>query len=195
MGTEQFLPGKLFGLKQAARPLSCAVVISGECRMSINLTLNDHPISMDSSPEAPLLWALREEKNLVGIKFGCGAGICGACTVIIDGQQTRSCLTRLADVSGKTVQTIEGLAGDVATAVTQAWIKAQAPQCGYCQPGFVMATTAVISADPKQSREQVLSQLTNICRCGAYDAIRLAVGYALDSLNGRMAPQSEGGAR
>jgi isoquinoline 1-oxidoreductase alpha subunit len=163
--------------------------------MSVNFTLNDHPISMDSSPEAPLLWALRDERNLVGVKFGCGAGLCGACTVIIDGQQTRSCLTRLADVAGKTVQTIEGLSGDVAKAVTEAWIKAQAPQCGYCQPGFVMAATAVISADRKQSRDQALSQLTNICRCGAYDAIRLAVGYALDSLNGRIAPQSQGSAR
>jgi isoquinoline 1-oxidoreductase alpha subunit len=161
--------------------------------MSVNFTLNSRPASMDSSPETPLLWALREEKDLTGVKFGCGAGLCGACTVIVDGQQTRSCLTTLADVAGKTVQTIEGLSGDVATAVTQAWIKAQAPQCGYCQPGFVMAATAVISADPKQSREQVLSQLTNICRCGTYDAIRLAVGYALDNLNGRT--QSQGSAR
>ena len=135
------------------------------------------------------------KRILVGVKFGCGVGLCAACTVIIDGQQMRSCLTRLADVAGKTVQTIEGLSGDVAKAVTEAWIKAQAPQCGYCQPGFVMATVAVISADPKQSRDQALSQLTNICRCGAYDAIRLAVGYALDSLNGRMASQSEGNAR
>jgi len=163
--------------------------------MSVDFTLNGHPTSMASPPETPLLWALRDEKNLVGVKFGCGAGLCGACTVIIDGQQTRSCLTRLADVAGKTVQTIEGLSGEVATAVTEAWIKAQAPQCGYCQPGFVMAATAVISPNPKQSRDQALSQLTNICRCGTYDAIRLAVGYALDSLNGRMTTQSQGSAR
>ena len=163
--------------------------------MSVDFTLNDHPTSMASPPETPLLWALRDEKNLIGVKFGCGAGLCGACTVIVDGQQTRSCLTRLADVAGKNVQTIEGLSGDVSTAVTEAWIKAQAPQCGYCQPGFVMAATAVISADPKQSRDQALSQLTNICRCGSYDAIRLAVGYALDSLNGRIATQSQGSAR
>ena len=163
--------------------------------MSVDFTLNDHPTSMTSLPETPLLWALRDEKNLIGVKFGCGAGLCGACTVIVDGQQTRSCLTRLADVAGKNVQTIEALSGDVAKAVTEAWIKAQAPQCGYCQPGFVMAATAVISIEPKQSRDQVLSQLTNICRCGSYDAIRLAVGYALDSLNGRMPPQNEGSVR
>jgi isoquinoline 1-oxidoreductase alpha subunit len=163
--------------------------------MSINFTLNGYPASMASPPETPLLWALRDEKNLVGVKFGCGVGLCGACTVIVDGRQTRSCLTSLSDVAGKTVQTIEGLSGDVAKAVTGAWIQAQAPQCGYCQPGFVTAATAVLSADPKQGRDQALSQLTNICRCGAYDAIRLAVGYALDSLNGRVAPQSEGSRR
>jgi isoquinoline 1-oxidoreductase alpha subunit len=163
--------------------------------MSVDFTLNGRPASMASPPETPLLWALRDEKNLVGVKFGCGAGLCGACTVIVDGQQTRSCLTRLGDVSGRNVQTIEGLFGEVFSAVTEAWIKAQAPQCGYCQPGFVVAATAVISADPKQSRDQALSQLTNICRCGSYDAIRLAVGYALDGLNGRMATQSQGRAR
>jgi isoquinoline 1-oxidoreductase alpha subunit len=163
--------------------------------MSVDFTLNGHPTSMASPPETPLLWALRDEKNLVGVKFGCGAGLCGACTVIVDGRQTRSCLTTLTEVAGKTVQTIEGLSGEVSTAVTEAWIKAQAPQCGYCQPGFVMAATAVISADPKQSRDQALAQLSNICRCGTYDAIRLAVGYALDSLNGRIAAQSQGRAR
>jgi isoquinoline 1-oxidoreductase subunit alpha len=163
--------------------------------MSVDFTLNGHPTSMASPSETPLLWALRDEKNLVGVKFGCGAGLCGACTVIVDGQQTRSCLTTLTEVAGKTVQTIEGLSGEVYTAVTEAWIKAQAPQCGYCQPGFVMAATAVISADPKQSRDQALAQLSNICRCGTYDAIRLAVGYALDSLNGRIATQSQGRAR
>jgi isoquinoline 1-oxidoreductase subunit alpha len=163
--------------------------------MSVDFTLNGHPTSMASPSETPLLWALRDEKNLVGVKFGCGAGLCGACTVIVDGQQTRSCLTTLTEVAGKTVQTIEGLSGEVYTAVTEAWIKAQAPQCGYCQPGFVMAATAVISADPKQSRDQALAQLSNICRCGTYDAIRLAIGYALDSLNGRIATQSQGRAR
>src|SRR5271155_1586108 len=112
--------------------------------MSVDFTLNGGPASMASPPETPLLWALRDEKNLVGVKFGCGAGLCGACTVIVDGQQTRSCLTRLAGVSGRNVQTIEGLFGEVPSAVTEAWIKAQAPQCGYCQPGFVVAATAVI---------------------------------------------------
>lgn len=152
--------------------------------MSVEITLNGRSASLQSPPDSPLLWALRDEKNLVGVKFGCGAGLCGACTVLVDGQQARACQTQVGDVAGRHVTTIEGLAGDVAKAVAEAWIRAQAPQCGYCQPGFVMAATSVIAADPKQSREQVLSQITNVCRCGTYDAIRLAVGFALTSLQG-----------
>lgn len=152
--------------------------------MATDFTLNGKPVSLQSAPDSPLLWALRDEAKLVGVKFGCGAGICGACTVHVDGQQQRSCVTQVGDVAGKSVTTIDALNGDVAQAVIDAWIKAQAPQCGYCQPGFVMAATAVIAADRKQTPEQVLSQLTNICRCGTYDAIRQAVGYALASLNG-----------
>ena len=163
--------------------------------MSVELTLNGRPDSLSSPHDTPLLWALRDEKQLVGVKFGCGAGLCGACTVIIDGRQQRSCQTQVGDVVGKTVVTIEGLKGDVARAVTEGWIKAQAPQCGYCQPGFVMAAASVIAADPKQSRDVVLSQLTNICRCGTYDAIRAAVGHALDALNGAAAPQKQGSAQ
>ncbi len=161
--------------------------------MSVDLTLNGRPASLASPRETPLLWALRDEKNLVGVKFGCGAGLCGACTVIVDGQQLRSCQAQVGDVAGKSVTTIEGLDGSVARAVIDGWIKAQAPQCGYCQPGFVMAATSIIAADPKQSRDTVLSQLTNICRCGTYDAIRAAVGHALLALNG--APQKQGSAQ
>ncbi|MFT4095588.1 MAG: (2Fe-2S)-binding protein [Rhodoblastus sp.] len=160
--------------------------------MSVDFTLNGRSASLQSPPDSPLLWALRDEKTLVGVKFGCGAGLCGACTVIVDGQQTRSCITPVGDVAGKSVTTIEGLSGEVAKAVTEAWIRAQAPQCGYCQPGFVMAATSVISADARQTAEQVLSQITNLCRCGTYDAIRLAVGYALASL--QRAPGATSGA-
>ena len=163
--------------------------------MSVDLTLNGQAVSLASPRDTPLLWALRDERNLVGVKFGCGAGLCGACTVIVDGQQMRSCQTQVGDVAGKNVTTIEGLSGDVAQAVQNAWIKAQAPQCGYCQPGFVVAATSVIGSDRKQTREQVLSQLTNFCRCGTYDAIRAAVGFALDALNGTAEPQKQGSAR
>lgn len=163
--------------------------------MSVDCTLNGRAASLSSPPDTPLLWALRDEMKLVGVKFGCGAGLCGACTVIVDGQQTRSCQTQVGDVAGKTVTTIEGLEGHVAQAVIDGWIKAQAPQCGYCQPGFVMAATSVIAADSKQTREQILSQLSNICRCGTYDAIRAAVGHALDTVNGPSAPQIHGSVR
>ena len=162
--------------------------------MSVEFILNGRRASLQAPPDSPLLWALRDEKDLVGVKFGCGAGLCGACTVIVDGQQVRSCVTPVIDVAGKSVTTIEGLNGEVAKAVTEAWIRAQAPQCGYCQPGFVLAATSVIATDPKQTSEQVLSQITNLCRCGTYDAIRLAVGYALSSLQGAES-QEKGAAR
>lgn len=160
--------------------------------MSVDLTLNGRPGTLTSPKDTPLLWALRDEKQLVGVKFGCGAGLCGACTVIIDGQQARACQTQVGDVAGRSVTTIEGLDGAVAEAVKNAWIKAQAPQCGYCQPGFVMATTSILAADPKQSRDAVLGQITNLCRCGTYDAIRAAVGYAVEALG---APQKQGNAQ
>jgi len=163
--------------------------------MSVEITLNGRSASLRSPPDSPLLWALRDERNLVGVKFGCGAGLCGACTVLVDGQQARACQTLVGDVAGKNVTTIEGLSGDVAKAVAEGWIRAQAPQCGYCQPGFVMAATSVIAADVKQTAEQALSQISNLCRCGTYDAIRLAIGYALASLQGVNEPPGTGAAR
>ena len=164
-------------------PLDGNPTVLGSVRPVMStLTLNGQPAVFDSAPETPLLWALRDEHGLVGTKYGCGAGLCGACTVLVDGQPTRSCQTSLFDVAGKSVTTIEGLTGHVAQAVTEAWIKAAVPQCGYCQPGFVMAATGIIAADPKQSREAVLSRLTNLCRCGTYDAVRHAVDEALATL-------------
>lgn len=165
--------------------------------MPLALILNGTPKTLGSAPKTPLLWALRDEAALTGTKFGCGAGLCGACTVLVDGQPMRACITPLSEVAGKAVTTIEGLNGAVARAVQDAWIAAQVPQCGYCQPGFVVAATGVITIDPAQSREAVLSQLTNICRCGTYDAIRVAVADALARLastgpqqQGRLPPRS-----
>ena len=168
--------------------------------MGIELALNGKKTVFESAASTPLLWALRDELNLVGTKFGCGAGLCGACTVIVEGQQTRSCQTALSDVAGKSVQTIEGLSDEslsdsVGKAVTEAWIKAAVPQCGYCQPGFVMAATSIIAADPKQSADAVLSQITNICRCGTYDAIRDAVGDVMATLIAAPALGEKGGVR
>src|ERR1700730_4343400 len=148
----------------------------------ITLSINGQPHHLDIDPQTPLLWALRDELNLTGTKFGCGRALCGACTVHVNGNAVRSCLFAVGDAVGKTITTIEGLSGEVATAVKDAWIAAGVPQCGYCQPGFVMATTSILNTDRNQSKAAVLSQITNICRCGTYDAVRLAVGIALDSL-------------
>jgi isoquinoline 1-oxidoreductase alpha subunit len=151
--------------------------------MAVDIALNGKAVRLDTPPDTPLLWALRDELNLVGTKFGCGAGLCGACTVLVGGRAVRSCQTSVADVAGKAILTIEGVEGAIAKAVMDAWIAAQAPQCGYCQPGFIMAATGAIMNKPDASADDILSGLTNICRCGSYDAIRSAVGAAIASLN------------
>jgi len=148
--------------------------------MAVDAVINGKPVRLDSSGETPLLWVLRDELNLVGTKFACGAGLCGACTVLIDGRATRSCQVALADIGDKPVVTIEGVNGAVARDVIDAWIAAQVPQCGYCQPGFVIATIGAIIADPGADAAGILNSLTNICRCGTYDAIRVAVTLAVD---------------
>jgi isoquinoline 1-oxidoreductase alpha subunit len=149
----------------------------------ITLQINGETRELDVDADTPLLWVLRDELKLTGTKFGCGRALCGACTVHIDGDAARSCSVMAGDAVGKTIVTIEGVSGDVATAVKDAWIKAQVPQCGYCQPGFVMTAITLLTTDKSQSKDEVLAQITNICRCGTYDAIRLAVGLALDTLN------------
>jgi isoquinoline 1-oxidoreductase subunit alpha len=154
----------------------------------ITLIVNGRSQEIEADPNTPLLWALRDDLHLTGTKFGCGRALCGACTVHIDGDAARSCSVMVGDAAGKSITTIEGLSGDVGRAVTNAWIKAAVPQCGYCQPGFVMAVTCVLDANRSQTKEAVLSQITNICRCGTYDAIRTAVGFALDDLNPESSP-------
>ena len=151
----------------------------------ITLNVNGQSRQIDADPNSPLLWALRDDLHLTGTKFGCGIAMCGACTVHVDGDAQRSCSVMVGDAVGKSITTIEGLSGDIAKAVTDAWIKAAVPQCGYCQPGFVMAVTNVLSSNRKQTKDAVLSQITNICRCGTYDAIRAAVGFAVADLNGQ----------
>jgi isoquinoline 1-oxidoreductase alpha subunit len=155
----------------------------------ITLQINGEMCQLDVDGETPLLWVLRDELKLTGTKFGCGRALCGACTVHLDGDAARSCSVMAGDAVGKTIVTIEGVSGDVATAVKDAWIKSQVPQCGYCQPGFVMAAITLLTInksrskiDKSQSKDEVLSQITNICRCGTYDAIRVAVGLALETL-------------
>src|ERR1700731_320168 len=118
---------------------------------SIKFTVNGKSQTVDAAPDMPLLWVLRDTLNLTGTKFGCGRALCGACTVHINGNAVRSCLFAAGDAVGKTITTIESLSGEVAAAVKDAWIAAAVPQCGYCQPGFVMATTSILNTDRHQS--------------------------------------------
>ena len=144
----------------------------------IEFTLNGAPARLDVPPEMPLLWAIREQAGLTGTKFGCGIGVCGACTVHVDGSVARSCSVPVGSVAGRSVTTIEGLAQseDALHAVQSAWIDHQVPQCGYCQSGMIMAVAALLEDDPAPSDDQVASAITNICRCGTYQRIREAIG-------------------
>jgi isoquinoline 1-oxidoreductase alpha subunit len=148
----------------------------------ISFTANGQVRQVDVEPEKPLLWVLREDLNIVGPKFGCGVAQCGACTVHVDGVPVRSCSMAANDASGKNVVTIEGLGQGRLHAVQQAWIEQQVPQCGYCQPGFIMATAALLAANPRPSDRDIDEVLSNICRCGTYSAIRRAVHRAAEIL-------------
>jgi isoquinoline 1-oxidoreductase subunit alpha len=152
----------------------------------ITLVVNGRKRTVDAPADKPLLWVLREDLNIVGPKFGCGVAACGACTVHVDGQAVRSCSLPAGDADGKTVVTIEGLArsADDLHAVQRAWIEEQVPQCGYCQPGFIMAAAALLKANPKPSDADIDDALGNICRCGTYSAIRRAVHRAAAILGG-----------
>ena len=152
----------------------------------IAFTVNGRPASVDVEPDKPLLWVLREELNIVGPKFGCGVAACGACTVHVDGQAVRSCALPASAVAGKSVTTIEGLpkADGTLHAVQRAWIEAQVPQCGYCQPGFIMATAALLAANPRPTDREVDEALSNLCRCGTYGAVRRAIQRAVALLQG-----------
>ena len=145
--------------------------------MAIEMTVNGNAVSITAEPDTPLLWAIREELGLTGTKFGCGVAACGACSVHVDGEITRSCSVPVSDVAGKAVTTIEGLKSADGTLhkVQQAWIDAQVPQCGYCQSGQIMAAVALIQKTGAPSDAQVDEAMTNICRCGTYPRIRKAI--------------------
>ena len=142
--------------------------------------LNGRRATLDLEPDMPLLWALRDELGLVGTKFGCGVGLCGACTVIIDGEAVRSCQMPVSAADGKTVLTIEGLGEKGLHAVQKAWIEADAPQCGYCQSGQVLAAVALLAKTPNPSDDDIDAEMTNICRCGTYPRMRAAVHRAAE---------------
>ena len=143
---------------------------------AITLNINGKKRDTTIDPSTPLLWALRDTFNLTGTKFGCGAGLCGACTVHVDGEAVRSCQTPVGSVGAKKITTIEGLAADRSHPVQLAWIAEQVPQCGYCQSGQIMQAAAFLAKTPKPSREEIDQAMSgNICRCGTYQRIRRAI--------------------
>lgn len=149
----------------------------------IKLNVNGVEHSLDIEPEMPLLWALREETALRGTKFGCGMGLCGACTVHIDGAPVRSCSYSVSAAVGKQIKTIESIGtAEAPHAVQSAWIAHQVPQCGYCQSGMQMAAIALLSENPDPSDEDIDNAMTNLCRCGTYDRIRAAIKTAAKEL-------------
>lgn len=145
----------------------------------INLTVNGVEHSLDIEPDMPLLWALREEVQLRGTKFGCGLGLCGACTVHIDGAAVRSCVYPVSAAAGKQIKTIESIGNlDAPHAVQRAWIEHQVPQCGYCQAGMQMAAIALLTENQQPTDDDINKAITNLCRCGTYDRIRAAIKTA-----------------
>lgn len=144
------------------------------------LTINGKSRDVNVSPDTPLLWTLRDVLNMTGTKFGCGLGLCGACTIHIDGQPTRSCITPVSAAAGKRITTIEAIgATPVGKRVQAAWIALDVPQCGYCQSGQIMSASALIAAKPKPSDADIDDALRgNICRCGTYSRIRAAIKQA-----------------
>ena len=141
-----------------------------------NLRVNGALHAVDADPDMPLLWALRDLLQLTGTKFGCGIGACGACTVHLNGQAVRSCLTRIADVGEREVTTIEGLSPDGSHPLQRAWVAHNVPQCGYCQPGQIMQAAALLGQTPAPNDPQITeSMFGNVCRCGTYQRIRAAI--------------------
>jgi isoquinoline 1-oxidoreductase alpha subunit len=150
----------------------------------IQISVNGKLVSVDADPEMPLLWALREELALTGTKFGCGKGLCGACTVHLDGAPVRSCSTPLSAAVGAKVTTIEGIGGErIGKAVQTAWVAHDVPQCGYCQSGQIMSACALLAHTPKPSDADITGAMSgNLCRCGTYNQIRAAIHDAAAAL-------------
>jgi isoquinoline 1-oxidoreductase subunit alpha len=147
-----------------------------------NLRLNGTTRTVDADPAMPLLWALRDLLGLTGTKFGCGIGACGACTVQLNGQAVRSCITAIGDVGDQEITTIEGLSPDGTHPVQRAWVANNVPQCGYCQAGQIMQAAALLKDTPKPTDQQITDAMSgNICRCGTYQRIRAAIKAAAES--------------
>lgn len=141
-----------------------------------NFQVNGKQVKVDVESDTPLLWVLREQLRLTGTKYGCGIGVCGACTILFEGQAVRSCSLPVSAAEGKKIETIEGLQKNgQLNSIQKAWIEHQVPQCGYCQSGMVMATTALLRSNPKPSDADIEVAVNNICRCGTFQQVRAAI--------------------
>ena len=151
----------------------------------LEIEVNGTKHRLDIDPAVPLLWVLRDSLGLKGTKFGCGAGLCGACTVHVDGAAVRSCAYSVGQAAGSKITSIEGLGESGDHPVQVAWREAGVPQCGYCQPGMIMAAAAFLKSNPSPSDEEIAQGVTNICRCGTYNRIRKAIRGAADGRSGQ----------
>jgi len=144
----------------------------------MKLTVNGKTHDLDVEGDTPLLWVIRDEVGLTGTKFGCGIGACGACTVLLEGEPTRSCVLPMSAVAGRSITTIEGLSADKSHPVQKAWIAESVPQCGYCQSGMILTAAALLKRKAQPTDSEIDSAMTNICRCGTYDRMRKAIHRA-----------------
>lgn len=144
----------------------------------ITLTINGKSMEVDADPSTPLLWVLRDYLDMTGTKYGCGIAQCGACTIHLDGKATRCCVLPVSAAQGKSITTIEGLSNDGSHPVQQAWVELDTPQCGYCQPGMIMAAAALLSEKPTPTDADINAAITNICRCGTFPRVREGIHRA-----------------
>ena len=144
----------------------------------MKLTVNGKTHDLDVEGDTPLLWVIRDDVGLTGTKFGCGVGACGACTVLLEGEPTRSCVLPMSAVAGRSITTIEGLSADKSHPVQKAWIAESVPQCGYCQSGMILTAAALLKRKANPTDTEIDSAMTNICRCGTYDRVRKAIHRA-----------------
>lgn len=147
--------------------------------MAIEFTINGKAVNVEAEPDTPLLWVVREHLKLTGTKFGCGSGLCGACTVHVDGKAVRSCQLQMSQISGRKVTTIEGLSASSDHPLQKAWVAEQVPQCGYCQSGQIMQAADLLARNKQPTREQIVEHMNgNLCRCGTYPRIVRAIQRA-----------------
>lgn len=147
----------------------------------MELLINNRTVEVDAESDTPLLWVIRDDLGMTGTKYGCGLSQCGACSVMVDGQLVRSCVTPIDKLAGKNITTIEAIeADDMGKRVVAAWVKHQVPQCGYCQSGQVIAATALLKQVPHPSDAEIAAAMVNLCRCGTYNAISAAIHEVAD---------------